>query len=85
MAVPWNAPGVNKNARGVSLRRPCPAWHIEVDGCVSAVYAASYGDGFEIGERAQFGTGVFFRKSDVRMADITDDLRQRGQGKGATP
>ena len=37
-------------------------------------YAANYGYGFEIGERAQFGTGVFFRNSDVRMADITDGL-----------
>ena len=37
-------------------------------------YAGCYGYGFEIGERPEFGTGIFFRNSNIRVADITDGL-----------
>ncbi len=35
-------------------------------------YAANYGYGFDVGERPEFGTGVFFRNSKVRVSDIAD-------------
>jgi prepilin-type processing-associated H-X9-DG protein len=37
-------------------------------------YAACWGDGFEIGERPEFGNGVMYCNSAVRLADITDGL-----------
>ncbi len=35
-------------------------------------YAANYGCGLEIGEHAEFGNGIFYRNSKIRVADITD-------------
>jgi prepilin-type N-terminal cleavage/methylation domain-containing protein len=35
-------------------------------------YASNYGYGFEIGERPDDGSGVFFRNSRVRVADVID-------------
>jgi prepilin-type N-terminal cleavage/methylation domain-containing protein len=35
-------------------------------------YASNYGYGFDIGERADAGTGIFYRNSKVRIADIKD-------------
>jgi prepilin-type N-terminal cleavage/methylation domain-containing protein/prepilin-type processing-associated H-X9-DG protein len=40
----------------------------------STSYAACYGCGLEIGERAGTGNGIFFRNSKIRAADITDGL-----------